>query len=86
MLANLGVDRSVLIVTGNPDSIALRSARNIVGVDLTHADTLSVVEMRKRQNLILTVDAIRRCEALWGKTNKGSSEPLDVEVNEAGEE
>jgi large subunit ribosomal protein L4 len=86
MLSNLGVDKSVLIVTGNPDSIAHRSARNIEGVDLTHADTLSVVEMRKRQNLILTVDAIRRCEALWGKTVIGSADTLDVEVNEAGEE
>jgi large subunit ribosomal protein L4 len=86
MLSNLGVDKSVLIVTGSPDSIAHRSARNIEGVDLTHADTLSVVEMRKRQNLVLTVDAIRRCEVLWGKTSKNNGDVLDVEANKIGEE
>lgn len=66
LLGALGVERSALIVTGEADRVALLSVRNVPGVSLTPADTLSVAEMLGHQNLILTIDAVRRIEALWG--------------------
>ncbi len=74
VLSNIGIADSVLIVTGNPDSIARKSARNIDGVELIHADTLSVVQLRKSRNVLLTVDAVRRCEALWGTSQSNEEQ------------
>lgn len=58
--------RSVLIVTGESDTNVLRSARNIPGADVLPADTLNVADMLGHGSLLLTVDAVRRIEALWG--------------------
>ena len=74
LLNNVGIDDSVLIVTGNPDLIARKSARNIDGVELIHADTLSVVQMRQSRNILLTVDAVRRCETLWGASQSNQEQ------------
>ena len=58
--------RSVLIVTGEADADVRRSARNIPGADVLPADTLNVADMLGHGSLLLTVDAVRRIEALWG--------------------
>ncbi|HJM75674.1 MAG TPA: 50S ribosomal protein L4 [Dehalococcoidia bacterium] len=82
MLDALGVERSALIVTGDADRIALLSVRNVPGVSMTPADTLSVAEMLGHQNLILTVDAVRRIEALWGgerASGRGAPAPVAVQ-------
>ena len=81
LLGALGVERSALIVTGEADRVALLSVRNVPGVSLTPADTLSVAEMLGHQNLILTIDAVRRIEALWGgERASGRGGPLPVAV------
>lgn len=66
LLKNLGVERSALIVTGAPDRNAHLSARNLDGIRLLPADTLNVGDMLSHQTMVLTVDGIRRIEALWG--------------------
>ena len=66
LLSNLGIERSVLVVTGEPDRAALLSTRNIPGVRTTPADVLNVADMLAHRTLVLTVDAVRRAEALWG--------------------
>lgn len=65
-LEALGVDRSVLIVTGEPDERVKLSARNLPGADVLPAAYLNVGDVLAHRHLLLTVDAVRRAEALWG--------------------
>jgi large subunit ribosomal protein L4 len=66
MLAALGVERSALIVTGAADRNAHLSARNLDGTRVLPADTLNVGDLLSHHTVLLTVDAVRRIEALWG--------------------
>lgn len=65
-LQALGLDRSVLIVTGEPDERVKLSARNLPGADVLPAAYLNVGDILAHRYLLLTVDAVRRAEALWG--------------------
>jgi len=66
LLKNLGVEKSALIVTGAPDRTAHLSARNVDGARVLPADTLNVGDLLSHHTLLLTVDAVRRIEAVWG--------------------
>ena len=66
MLAATGAGQSALIVTGGTDRMAFMSARNVDGARVVPADTLNVADMLAHKSLVLTVDAVRRIEALWG--------------------
>ena len=66
LLAGLGIGRSVLVVTGAPDRAVFVSARNVPGAHVLPADTINVADLLAHQSLVLTVDAVRRIEALWG--------------------
>lgn len=66
LLKHLEVKGSALIVTAEADRPALRSARNVPGARVLPADTLNVADMLGHHTLVLTVDAVRRIEALWG--------------------
>jgi large subunit ribosomal protein L4 len=66
LLANIGVERSALLVLGAADRTALLSARNLAGTRALPADTLNVADVLAHQTLVMTVDAVRRAEALWG--------------------
>src|SRR5690606_39109622 len=62
----IGANRSSLLVTGDADRTALLSVRNLDGADALPADILNVADMLAHHTLVLTVDAVRRIEALWG--------------------
>lgn len=66
VLGALGIERSVLVVTGAPDRDVYLSARNLPGARVLPADTINVAEMLAHQEMLITVDAVRRMEALWG--------------------
>jgi len=66
LLAALGLEGSVLVVTGTADRNVLRSARNLPGVDVLPADTINVADMLGHRTLLMTEGAVRRAEALWG--------------------
>ena len=66
VLSSLGVERSVLVVTGETDSNAKLSAANIDRVLLLPAAYLNVADMLGTQSLVMTVDAVRAAESLWG--------------------
>ena len=77
----MGVDRSALIVTGAPDRAAYVAARNVPGVEALPADTINVADMLAHHTLLLTVDAVRRIEELWGgERASGRSRPVAVEA------
>ena len=66
LLKALDIEKSALIVTGATDRAAFVSGRNVPGVDVLPADTINVADLLANQTLVLTVDAVRRIEALWG--------------------
>jgi large subunit ribosomal protein L4 len=65
-LKALGFERSVLVVTGAPDENVKLSARNIDRVNMLPAAYLNVSDLLHAQGLLMTVDAVRGAEALWG--------------------
>jgi large subunit ribosomal protein L4 len=71
LLQATGAGSSALVVTGLPDRVALKSAANVDGVRAVPADTLNVADMLAHKTLVLTVDAVRRIEALWGGERAG---------------
>ena len=81
LLAALEIQRSALIVTGTSDRAAYVSTRNVPGADLLPADTVNVADMLAHQSLVLTLDAVRRIEALWGgERASGRPRPTPVEA------
>lgn len=65
-LRGLDFTRSVLLVTGEPDRTLLLSARNLPGTKTLPADYLNVVDLLSHRGVVMTVEAVRRAEALWG--------------------
>ncbi|MHB8376186.1 MAG: 50S ribosomal protein L4 [Dehalococcoidia bacterium] len=66
VLRALGFERSVLVVTGAPDPNVKASAANLQKVSLLPAAYLNVADLLASQGLLMTVDAVRGAEALWG--------------------
>jgi large subunit ribosomal protein L4 len=85
VLANLGIERSALVVTGEPDRSVYVSARNIPKTKVLPADYLNVLDMLAHRHLVMTVAAVRRCEALWGGDRAGQRRPR-VDVAASGQE
>ena len=65
-LRRLDVQRTVLLVTGEADRKLMLSARNLPGAKTLPADYLNVADLLSHHALVMTVDAVRRAEALWG--------------------
>ena len=68
ILDALAIDRSALIALSSTDSNIAKSANNIKGIDAIEARQLNVVDLLSHKNLIMTSDAIRTVEELWGKS------------------
>jgi len=80
VLRALGIDRSVLIVTGGPDEMVKRSVGNLPNARLIPATHLNVADMLASRYLLMTVDAVRTAEAMWGGERATSRRaPVTVE-------
>jgi large subunit ribosomal protein L4 len=66
VLKALGFERTVLVVTGSADENVKMSARNLEKVSMLPASYLNVADMLNAQGLLMTVEAVRGAEALWG--------------------
>jgi large subunit ribosomal protein L4 len=75
ILQNAGIERSALIVTGEPDRSVLISARNLPKTKVLPAPYLNVVDMLTHRDLLLTEDAVRRVEGLWGAAKAAPEAP-----------
>ena len=62
----LEVDSSVLLVGAEMDQTIVRAARNIPGVRTLPVEQLNVVDVLNAKRIVMTVDAVRRAEELWG--------------------
>ncbi len=76
ILSSVGIERSALIVTGEPDRSVLIGARNRPKTKVLPAAYLNVVDMLTHRDLLLTEDAVRAVEGLWGTA---ASKPAAVE-------
>jgi large subunit ribosomal protein L4 len=65
----LGVDRRVLIVTGEHVAELTRAGRNIDIAKVVPAQNISVVDLVNAHRVLMSEDAVRKCEALWGGAN-----------------
>ncbi|MBG93105.1 MAG: 50S ribosomal protein L4 [Chloroflexi bacterium] len=72
----LGISGPSLIVTEDIDQTIVRSTRNIPRTSVTQADILSVIDMLSFEHMLLTVDAVRRIEDLWGSRSNSKVDTL----------
>ena len=74
ILAGLDATSSVLLVTQVTDEAVVRSSRNLPRVKTLPAPSVNVMDLLNHDRLVITVDAIRKAEELWG----GGATPGDV--------
>ena len=67
ILATLGVASSALVVTAEPESNLIKSARNLKGIKTMPANLLNILDILSHKMLIMTVAAVRKAEELWGE-------------------
>jgi large subunit ribosomal protein L4 len=67
ILRNVGIERSALIVTAQSDRTVLASARNIQKTKVLPAPYLNVADMLNHRHLLMTEEAVKMAEGLWGQ-------------------
>jgi large subunit ribosomal protein L4 len=67
ILRNAGIERSTLVVTSESDRTVIASIRNLPKTKALPAAYLNVVDMLNHQGLLITEDAVRVAEQLWGQ-------------------
>jgi len=66
MLEAIGVGSRILLVADGADTEALRSARNIPRLKTLPAALLNTVDLLNHRNLVMTQEAVRKAEGIWG--------------------
>jgi large subunit ribosomal protein L4 len=70
ILEALKLESTALIVTAAPEMNMIKSARNIPGIKTLPASVLNVVDLLSHKNLVMTEDAVRKAEQIWGEEAK----------------
>jgi large subunit ribosomal protein L4 len=78
VLSALGVESSVLIVMEQTDLNVIKSARNIPGLMTIPARLLNVIDITSHKFLLMTVDAVRQAEKLWGEGTSEGDESVSA--------
>ena len=89
ILSDLNVSHPALIVTDGPNKKLVQSAGNVGRVRTLPVQVLNTLELLNKKQLIITVDAVKRIEELWGGVYRGespSSDSLGEEINVEKEE
>jgi large subunit ribosomal protein L4 len=63
----LKLESTALIVTAAPEINVIKSARNIPGVKTLPANILNVVDLLSHNAVIMTEEAVRKAEQIWGE-------------------
>jgi large subunit ribosomal protein L4 len=79
-VAALGFERKTLVVTADADSAIKLSAQNASNVKWLPASYLNVLDMLSFRGLLLTEDAVRVVESLWGGERAGKRRMPKTEV------
>jgi large subunit ribosomal protein L4 len=72
ILMALGVDSSALLATSESEENIIKSTCNLAEIKTIPANLLNVVDILSHKMLVITEDAVREVERLWG----GKSAPL----------
>ncbi len=67
VLDALKLESSILVVTARSEQTVVKSSRNIPGVKTLPANILNVVDLLSHQALVMTEDAVRKAEQIWGE-------------------
>jgi len=83
VLAALGFERSTLVVTGQPAESVKKSVGNLPKVSWMPAAYMNVLDLLNHQGLLMTEDAVRAAESLWGgdRVNKRRAAAPKVQAN-----
>jgi large subunit ribosomal protein L4 len=66
VLSALGAGSSALIVTPEPEENVIKSARNLKKIKTTPIGVLNMLDILSHKMLLMTEEAVRRAERLWG--------------------
>ncbi len=66
LLTALKIKQRAMLVADGADEAVLRSARNIQKLKMLPAALLNALDVSKYRKIVMTVDAIRKAEELWG--------------------
>ena len=66
VLEALGAGPSVLLVPDGSDASVLRCANNIPRLKTIPAALLNTLDLLNHRTIIMTLDAVRKAESLWG--------------------
>ncbi|MFC1915853.1 50S ribosomal protein L4 [Chloroflexota bacterium] len=67
ILSALGVNSSALVITPEPETNVVKSARNLKGIKTMPANLLNVLDVLSHKMILMTVTAVRKAEQLWGE-------------------
>lgn len=73
ILRNVGFERSALLVTAESDRMVLASVKNLHKTKVLPANYLNVADMLNHAGLLITEDALRIAENLWGQQDNGKA-------------
>jgi large subunit ribosomal protein L4 len=78
VLSVLGVNSSALIVTPEPEDNVIKSARNLKKVKTTPVNIINVLDILSHKMLLITEEAVRRAEKMWGNTQTQGGDDASV--------
>jgi large subunit ribosomal protein L4 len=73
ILGSLKLDSTALIVTSAPEQNVIKSARNIPGIKTLPANILNIGDLLSHDALVMTEDAVRKAEQIWGEGQSGEA-------------
>jgi large subunit ribosomal protein L4 len=73
ILKAVGAGNSALIATTDANENVVKSARNMRGIKTLPANLLNISDVMDHKVLLMTVDAVRRAEELWGERSSEST-------------
>jgi len=78
VLIALGIESSAVIVTQKPEENVIKSARNIPGVITAPANVINMLDILSHKTLLMTEDAVKAAEELWGNGAKQGGKDASV--------
>jgi large subunit ribosomal protein L4 len=72
ILKALGVESSALLVVSQSARDVSMAARNLPRIKTLTADLVNVLDLMRYDRVVMTVDAVRRTEALWGEADEAA--------------
>ncbi|MEC7836758.1 MAG: 50S ribosomal protein L4, partial [Chloroflexota bacterium] len=82
ILSALNVSGSALIVTDGPNKKLVQSAGNVGNVRTLPVQVLNTLDLLNKKQLIITVDAVKRIEEIWGGVYKGDRDSAETLVED----